>query len=114
MDFPNVSTLLLIEQIVLQNVFFVTDVVPDVCLVQCHGRRGIDVSALRCCAHGHGEAQWDVRHAVDHHAGIHWHVLRYPPHSRLQDVVAVQELLLGRRLDPDLQQHTKISEAGGA
>lgn len=55
--------------------------------------------------------QWHIRHAKHHYALVLGRVLRYPSQVRLDDVVAVQERQLSRRLDPDLFRPAHVSQA---
>ena len=87
---------------VLHQLVLIPDVLSDVGLVKAHYGHGVRVTAVRRRLCRHAESQREVTHGVHDDALVLVRVFRDPAEARLDDVVAVEELLLGRRLEPDL------------
>ncbi len=81
---------------------FVSNVLPNVRLVEADDGHWVCVAALRRRLGRHPESQWQVRHGVGDDALVLVRVLRDPAQAGLDHVVSVEELLLRRRLQPDL------------
>ena len=86
----------------LHQLVLISDVFSDVGLVETHDGHGVRVTAVCRRFGGHPESQRKVTHRVNDDALVFVRVFRDPAQPRLDNVVSVQKLLRGRRLQPDL------------
>ena len=82
--------------------------------MESHDIHGIGVSALLCGFGRDAETQRNVRHVVHDDTLVLRGVFRDATQPAFQDVMAVEELLFGARLEPDLEFGVRSEKVGGS